>query len=465
MKIFFSAIRKKLGKKTIFSFLLVAAITCIFGTPLNVPKHTTVRALQFPIMDLSKGVARGMCNQKSVIVTSLYLASLLNWDVLLPELKSPVNCADLDPACYKYESFKQVPFDLLYDLEYFIHAVNANFGLKVYTDASKIPRGYQRLPQDLDPCPNVCRGSYDSFVDLYSDIRGPFLVQGPGISSAFIDSDSHFSGVGVAISSLRPARTIASRALRMVEASKGQRIVAVHWRYEKDITRKHDNTGSESVFVDKISKSLQKRFKTDEAFVLFLVGGVTKPFSIGIDSLQKAFPRMRVLSKSSIDTEVNEVTFFDASVDYEVAVMADVFYGHPISSFSAFVAADRFQLSSGKKKTILFPSLSTQDSCFSSIFTGNQQMHWQYELSLPLQRCAVPDPCHLFFMAAGLSRYLIPEDRILFCPYKTLEYHPSTINNCTGTTRKFFLCNLQRMLMIFQNEISVPDAFLREDET
>jgi len=392
------------------------------------------------------GVARGFCNQRSAMLSALYLASMLQWDVVLPRIYSPEACENMSPLCYKYTKFEEFSFDVFYDVTYFSEFVKHEYGIHTYLSTEHLPQAYQHAEPHNKPCARgLCRGTYDDLYAKYSRVRGPFIVHGPGIASGFINSEMHFHGVQLANTAFHPSAKIAAEGLRRVAriVSSGKLTVALHWRFELDVRSKVTPLVNEDVFTKAITTSLEKHHKNPRGLIFYIAGGESREEidrHVGLHTMIQHFHKGEIYG-SSMD-EMSNVTFLNAAIDLFVSAELDVFFGHSFSSFSGFIAAARHI---EYKHNHLVPSFMKY-GC-EILNTVDTLTHWQYELTLPVQHCYVPDPCQVFYQKVsplhqGSSAW---DDLRKGCVYKrsnstSMNLAHSHTSGCTGMTNLWLNC-------------------------
>ncbi len=396
-----------------------------------------------PIMHLHAGVARGLCNQRSVMLTSLYLATLLNWDILLPYIYSPLNCSVQSPSCYAYNKYTRFPFGSIYDEKHFVNYVNKEYMLRVYTSFEQVPKPYAMVHKELRPCKGLCRGTYDVLVKLYSNIDGHLIVDGPGIAAGFLNSLAHYHGLQRANQAFRHNELVNQAANHILnETSNSATFIAIHWRFEEDVARKKLQLLNQTVFLNKIETQLLKLNTSwkDENISFYLAGGL--PTSAAESVLRMMAQRLKfqhvhIYDKRGGISGNNAMTFFNAAVDFEVSCRAGTFFGHPFSSFSAFIASERYQNS---QVSHLVPSFDKQYGC-DMLTSFDANSHWQYELTLPLQPCLTPDPCRMFYLNADSNKRKTMAYMLLKNGCPTHENMHVDITHCTGMTLLMKTCD------------------------
>jgi hypothetical protein len=130
----------------------------------------------FPVMKLQPlREESGQVIQKSAIVLGIYFASLLRWDVLIPD--------SVTRACQKRNNCKRsnIKFADVFDQEYFIDRVRNMLNIEVRIDS---PTNYLTLPKHTDPCPNFsCKRTIEEQVMKYAQLqmKGKYAIYAPRI--------------------------------------------------------------------------------------------------------------------------------------------------------------------------------------------------------------------------------------------------------------------------------------------
>lgn len=418
-------------KRTVLLSILATALCSTFAPTLPVLERQV--ETRRPIMQLSAPPHKGIHNQMSTIVTGLYLAVLLGWDVMVPMVYSPLNCADMSAGCYEYNTFLPFNFSLFFDQRFFVDFIEREYGLRVYTDASCIPEYYVRLRVEESPCPSGCRFTYTGLFQLYSPIDSASIVQAPGIAAAILDSDEHAEGLLHAMSALRESPVLSDYINKQLLSwqARNTTIVAVHWRFESDVTLKSEKLSDERIFYEAFLKELRDFTNSDlsQAAVVFVGGqSSTEHKNDGFrvlkldEMLTDEFPEIQALLN---------ITFIKSVIHNSLASQADFFVGHSWSSFSAFTAARRYR---DRLPSTLIPSQAPYNC--ELLNRGDAATHWQYELTLPLQDCVVEDPCLTLHTAKSKRSVAGYMDLKFGCPYargtRTRTHDDTSI--CTGMT-------------------------------
>lgn len=404
-----------------------------FSGVLVSPKR--ISGVRRPIMQLSTPPHKGFYNQVSTLLTGLYLATLLGWDVLVPELYSPMNCADMSPKCYEYNTFQPFRFSLFFDQGFFTDFIEREYGLHVYTHVIDIPDYYVRMSARNSPCAGGCRSTYDNLYQLYSAIDYAAVVHPPGIAAAIIDSDKHAKGLLFAMSALRESPIIRDYVHEQLLSwrARSKILVAVHWRFESDVRAKSEQLSNERIFSKRLQEELEQftAHHLSHAAIFFVGGGsVTAHTNYGSGVLKLDEMHAHEHRESEVDMNI---TFIRSVIHNAFARQADLFVGHGWSSFSAFAAAWRFRHRLPSK---LIPSQAVYNC--DLLERDDAITHWQYELTLPLQDCVLQDPCLTFYEAKLKRPPMTHYNQLKFgCPYER-ERRVRTHDNmgiCTGMTQ------------------------------
>ena len=416
------------------------SLTVLFILHCVTARRFALRKLR-PVMYLSAGQARGFCNQRSVMLTALYLAAMLRWDVILPAIFSPLECNNMSLDCYDYKRFTGFPFHSLYDVQYFSEFVAREYGIRVYMDLESLPRSYRLLSSSELPCNSPpCRGTFDTLRLKYSRISGPSIVTGPGIAAGLIDSHEHFLGVQLASKAFHPSAAVAAEAYRRIAEIVGTQKVTVglHWRFENDVESKAVKLVDETIFMEQVISSLSHHAIAERELIFYVAGG-GGPENVEENTVfRKARSRKWQVYRPTSSN--NTMTFFNAGVDFVVSSHLDFFFGHPFSSFSGFVAVGRHVDS---KHVSLIPSFM-QLGC-RMLEAWDAISHWQYELTLPIQDCHVPDPCKVFYYSALRKRKKTPNflQSCTYTPDSQISvgktYHHD--ERCSGMTNLLQTCS------------------------
>jgi len=413
------------------------------------PKQNT--GVGRPIMQLSTPPHKGLYNQVSTILTGLYLATLLGWDILLPEVYSPTNCGDMSPKCYDYSTFQAFRFSLFFDQEFFTDFIEREYGLHVYKDVTDIPDSYVHMGARKSPCARGCRSTYDGLYRLYSTIDYAAIVHPPGIAAAIVDSDKHAEGLLLAMSALRESPIIRANVREQVLSLRARNaiLVAVHWRFESDVSAKSEQLSNESIFHDRLLEELGQFTATNLSHAaIFFVGGhsATAHRNYGL----------RVLKLDEIpaheyrESEMHKnITFIQSAIHHALAREADLFVGHGWSSFSAFAAMWRFRHRLPSK---LIPSQAVYNC--DLLERHDALTHWQYELTLPLQDCVVQDPCLTLYEAKLKRPPMNGYTQLKFgCPYERERRVRTRYGTgiCTGMTQLRQRCSRKPPLPVLSS--------------
>ena len=381
-----------------------------------------------PIMKMS--INKGLTNQRSLAVTGLMLASSLGWDVLLPTVFSPENCRH-DALCYQYSKFKQIPFELIYDLDHFIKFSAERLGVRVHID---IPDGYTPLAPHLWPCTKAgrCRGTLESLLNRYRGIRGRHVVEAPGIAASAVDSRHAVITTRLVNNAFRHAGSIRQEAMRLTHqlAHKGI-VVAIHFRFEPDAL-KAKYAGRQDIYENRLMSFLSTLPLTGSRLVLFFVSALNlaeiENFPM-MRSVRARYPGVVLMNKETMIPETtSDVTFVNAALDFEIALNSQYFVGVARSSFSVFVAVGRID-NHVFNSTVLFPSQETSELC-----SLQNAHHWQFELQLPFNDCVVRDPCTI------LMRISKQETEPDTCTFSQIDFDVVKENLCTGLTSVGLQC-------------------------
>mmetsp|Transcript_26165 Transcript_26165/g.73309 ORF Transcript_26165/g.73309 Transcript_26165/m.73309 type:complete len:734 (-) Transcript_26165:2988-5189(-) len=364
-----------------------------------------------PLMQLQG--TKGLFNQRSTSLTALQLAAMLNWGVILPQIYSPSNCHDLDPACYT--KMQLIPFAELHDQEHFIRYVAQTLGVRVYLQP---PPGYIELPEDDRPCKGFikCRGTIRQLMDTYMHITGPYVVPPPGIAATVLDSREHAQTTRMIDSAFQAEPGVRMAAQSILDAVGKRTLLAIHLRFEDDALAANNYAGQPAVFGRRLLLSArQMGIDKSTPLVVYIASGLSIEKARRHSSmapLLSTFPDALLVDKHSFSVRASNLTFFFSAVDYEVASQANHFVGVVTSSFADFVALRRRSLRPGPFSTVLLPALEDRQLC--NLSSEHHHGHWQFELGLPFNDCTIPDPCRLL-NAVDWRRYRMPEIQPTSC--------------------------------------------------